>query len=250
MKFAKTLTSIASQLPEEYLYYTIDYKTFKKLLNRVVKELETQGLSETLLHQIHLGPNQSSSTPIPSTKLSYVLSPVSSNEASESTSEISSEFHPFLLKTEEEKTEKNTIDFVPKPYLWLFIDDDSEVPHLHEPSDVDEPLQLSTALDFGCPPNSSIAECPAEKPDDLPSHPPTSEICYPNPSFPGQMICSTDDAGTTRRRLLYHLPSDAQFFSLLTISLAKLHDYQTLILKKRFELEIERLLEVLGSIVR
>lgn len=51
MKFGKQLETEAEDIPSEWRPYLIQYKALKKLITKVAEEIESQGLSTTLLHE-------------------------------------------------------------------------------------------------------------------------------------------------------------------------------------------------------
>lgn len=51
MKFAKQLESEAEDIPSEWRPYLIQYKTLKKVITKVAEEIESRGLSTSLLHE-------------------------------------------------------------------------------------------------------------------------------------------------------------------------------------------------------
>lgn len=51
MKFGKQLETEAEDIPSEWRPYLIQYKALKKLITKVAEEIESRGLSTTLLHE-------------------------------------------------------------------------------------------------------------------------------------------------------------------------------------------------------
>lgn len=51
MKFAKQLETEAEDIPSEWRPYLIQYKALKKLVTKVAEEIESRGLSTSLLHE-------------------------------------------------------------------------------------------------------------------------------------------------------------------------------------------------------
>jgi hypothetical protein len=52
MKFGKQLETEAEDIPREWRPYLIQYKALKKLITKVAEEIESRGLSTTLLHEV------------------------------------------------------------------------------------------------------------------------------------------------------------------------------------------------------
>jgi hypothetical protein len=51
MKFGKQLETEAEGIPSEWRPYLIQYKALKKLITKVAEEIESRGLSTSLLHE-------------------------------------------------------------------------------------------------------------------------------------------------------------------------------------------------------
>ena len=51
MKFGKQLETEAEDIPREWRPYLIQYKALKKLITKVAEEIESRGLSTSLLHE-------------------------------------------------------------------------------------------------------------------------------------------------------------------------------------------------------
>lgn len=51
MKFAKQLETEAENIPLEWRPYLIQYKALKKMITKVTQEIESRGLSASLLHE-------------------------------------------------------------------------------------------------------------------------------------------------------------------------------------------------------
>lgn len=51
MKFAKQLETEAEDIPSEWRPYLIQYKSLKKIITKVAEEIESRGLSTSLLHE-------------------------------------------------------------------------------------------------------------------------------------------------------------------------------------------------------
>lgn len=51
MKFGKQLETEAEGIPSEWRPYLIQYKQLKKLITKVAEEIESRGLSTSLLHE-------------------------------------------------------------------------------------------------------------------------------------------------------------------------------------------------------
>ncbi|GAA5799442.1 SPX domain-containing protein [Helicostylum pulchrum] len=52
MKFAKQLETESEEIPSEWRPYLIQYKALKKLITKVAEEIESRGLSTSLLHEV------------------------------------------------------------------------------------------------------------------------------------------------------------------------------------------------------